>query len=202
MLADGSAFATVYGELLDELTSARWRWAPAGWTGLGTAVTADISAATRAIRVVPRSFNLLAETGTLQVSVVNGLPYAVEDIRLRVVPDNPRVQILEQPGPISIEPGSRTIVPVQVAAVAVGKVEITATLTTADGTVIGTRGLITVQANPLDAAIYWVGGVLAGLVLLAGIARTVMRGTSRIDEIEDIEAVTAAHAAGEHVDRG
>ncbi len=53
------------------------------------------------------------------------------------------------------------------------------------------------QANPLDATIYWVGGVLAGIVLIAGIARTVLKGTSRIDEIEDIEAVTAAHAAGE-----
>ena len=51
-------------------------------------------------------------------------------------------------------------------------------------------------------AVEGVDAVLAGLVLLAGIARTVMRGTSRIDEIEDIEAVTAAHAAGEHVDRG
>ena len=56
------------------------------------------------------------------------------------------------------------------------------------------------QANPLDAAIYWIGGILAGLVLLAGIARTVLKGTSRIDEIEDIEAVTAAHAAGEDLD--
>ena len=197
VLADGAIFAATYGELLDELTSARWRWAPAGWTALGTSVSADITAATKAIRVVPRSFNLLAENGTLQVTVVNGLAYDVEDIHLLAVPNNPRVQIIEQPGPISIEPGSRTNVPLQVAAVAAGKVEITIYLTTADGTVIGTEGVIKVQANPLDSTIYWVGGVLAGTVLLAGLARAALRGTSRIDEIEDIEAVTAAHATGE-----
>ncbi len=197
VLEDGEVFAATYGELLDELASARWRWNRAGWTTLGTAVSADITAATRAIRVVSRSVNLLAEQGTLQVTVVNGLDYVVDDIRLKLVPNNPRIQIVEQPGPITIQPGSRAIVPVQVAAVAAGRAEINAYLTTADGTIIGTPAAIKVQANPLDATIYWVGGVLAGIVLIAGIARTVLKGTSRIDEIEDIEAVTAAHAAGE-----
>ena len=200
VLEDGEVFAATYGELLDELTSARWRWNRGGWTTLGTAVSDDITAATRAIRVVPRSVNLLAEQGTLQVTVVNGLDDVVDDIRLKLVPNNPRIQIVEQPGPITIEPGSRAIVPVQVQAVAAGRAEINAYLTTADGTIIGTPATIRVQANPLDATIYWVGGTLAGIVLIAGIARTVLKGTSRIDEIEDIEAVTAAHAAGERGD--
>jgi hypothetical protein len=47
----------------------------------------------------------------------------------------------------------------------------------------------------LDAAIYWVGGILVGLVLLAGVLRAAVKGTSRVDEIADIEAVTAAHEA-------
>jgi hypothetical protein len=200
VLANGDVVAATYGELLDELTSTRWRWNRAGWTTLGTSVSSDITAATRAIRVVPRSVNLFAERGTLQVTVVNGLGDVVEDIRLLLVPNNPRIQIVEQPGPITIQPGSRAIVPVQVAAVAAGKVEINAYLTTSDGTVIGTPAAIRVQANPLDATIYWVGGTLVAIVLLAGIARAVLRGTSRIDEIEDIEAVTAAHAAGEDMD--
>jgi len=200
VLANGAVVAATYGELLDELTSTRWRWNRAGWTTLSTSVSSDITAATRAIRVVPRSVNLLAEHGTLQVTVVNGLADVVEDIRLKLVPNNPRIQIVEQPGPITIQPGSRAIVPVEVAAVAAGKVEINAYLTTADGTVIGTPAAIRVQANPLDSTIYWAGGMLVAIVLLAGIARTILRGTSRIDEIEDIEAVTAAHAAGDDMD--
>jgi hypothetical protein len=197
VLRDGEEFERTYREVLDELASARWRWNPAGWVTLANSVDADIKAATSAIRVVPRTstINLLAENGTLRITVENGLDYTVEDIRLRLVPDNPRIRIVEQPDPITIGPSSRTNVPVEVAAVAAGRAEIRAFLTTADGTRIGSPATIPVSANPLDAAIYWVGGILVGLVLLAGVIRAVVKGTSRVDEIADIEAVTAAHEA-------
>ncbi|MGO4661495.1 DUF6049 family protein [Terrabacter sp. 2TAF16] len=197
VLRDGEEFERTYREVLDGLASARWRWNPAGWVTLANSVDADIKAATSAIRVVPRTstINLLAENGTLRITVENGLDYTVENIRLRLVPDNPRIRIVEQPDPVTIGPSSRTNVPVEVAAVAAGRAEIRAFLTTADGTQIGSPATIPVSANPLDAAIYWVGGILVGLVLLAGVIRAVVKGTSRVDEIADIEAVTAAHEA-------
>lgn len=195
VLRDGEEFERTYREVLDALASSRWRWNPAGWVALANSVDADIKAATSAIRVVPRTstINLLAENGTLRITVENGLDYTVDGIRLRLVPDNPRIRVVAQPDPISIGPESRTNVPVEVAAVAAGRAQIRAFLTTADGTVIGSPATIPVSANPLDAAIYWVGGVLAGLVLLAGVLRAVFKGTSRVDEIADIEALTAAH---------
>jgi hypothetical protein len=162
---------------------------------LATSVAADVRAATSAIRVVPRTstINLLAENGTLRITVENGLDYTVENIRLRLVPDNPRIRVVEQPAPVTIGPSSRTNVPVEVAAVAAGRAQIRAFLTTVDGTVIGSPAMIPVAANPLDATIYWVGGVLVGLVVVAGVIRAVRKGTSRVDEIADIEAITAAH---------
>jgi hypothetical protein len=183
--------------VLDELASARWRDRPGAWGTLANSVAADVRAATSAIRVVPRTstINLLAENGTLRITLENGLDYTVQDIRLRLVPDNPRIRVVQQPDPISIGPSSRTNVPVEVAAVAAGRAQIRAFLTTADGTMIGSPATIPVAANPLDATIYWVGGILVGLVLLAGVARAVLKGTSRVDEIADIEAVTAAHQA-------
>ena len=132
--------------------------------------------------------------------MANGLDYAVDDIRLRLVSTDPRIQIVEQPGPVTIGPSSRTNVPVEVTAVAAGKAVIKAYLTTADGTPIGSPADIPVSANPIDGAIYWVGGILVVLVLVFGIARTILKGTSRIDEIGDIEAVTAAHEAAENRD--
>ena len=197
VLRDGEEFERTYGEVLDELASARWRDRPAAWGVLANSVTTDIRAATSAIRVVPRTstINLLAENGTLRITVENGLDYAIEDIRLRLVPDNPRIRVVAQPEPISIGPSSRTNVPVEVAAVAAGRAQIRAFLTTADGTVIGSPATIPVAANPLDGTIYWVGGILVGLVLLAGVIRALVKGTSRVDEIADIEAVTAAHQA-------
>jgi hypothetical protein len=195
VLRDGEAFERTYREVLDELASARWRDRPASWAILANSVAADVRAATSAIRVVPRTstINLLAENGTLRITLENGLDYTVQDIRLRLVPDNPRIRVVAQPEPISIGPSSRTNVPVEVAAVAAGRAQIRAFLTTADGTVIGLPATIPVAANPLDGTIYWVGGVLVGLVLLAGVIRAVLKGTSRVDEIADIEAVTAAH---------
>jgi hypothetical protein len=202
VLADGAEFERVYREVLDELASTRWRYNPKGWGVLSASVTADVRAATQALKVVqPRStVNLLAENGTLRITIENGLDYEVADLRLRLAPTNPRVQVVSDPGPITIGPSSRTNVQVEVAAVAAGKAEIRAWLTTADGTVIGTPAQIAVSANPIDGAIYWVGGILVGLVLLAGIARAVLKGTSRVDEIPDIEAVTAAHEAVEDGD--
>ncbi|GAB3873640.1 hypothetical protein GCM10028802_07820 [Terrabacter terrigena] len=197
VLRDGEQFQRTYREVLDELASARWRDRPGSWGTLANSVAADVRAATSAIRVVPRTttINLLAENGTLRITLENGLDYTVEGIRLRLVPDNPRIRVVEQPDPISIGPESRTNVPVDVAAVAAGRAQIRAFLTTADGTMIGSPATIPVSANPLDGTIYWVGGILVGLVLLAGVLRAVFKGTSRVDEIADIEAVTAAHQA-------
>ena len=114
VLRDGEEFARTYLEVLDELASTRWRYKPGSWATLATSIAADVRAATSAIKVVSRSVNLLAENGTLQVTIENGLDYAVEDLRLRLVPNTPRIQIVEQPGPVTIGPSSRTNVLVPV----------------------------------------------------------------------------------------
>jgi hypothetical protein len=200
VLRDGASFERTYGELLDELASVRWRFRPAAWAELNNSVSADVRNATSAIKVVSRRINFLAENGTLRITVENGLNYAVEDLRLVVIPMNPRLQVVEQPGPVSISagPGARRNVNVPVHAVAAGRADILAYLTTADGTRIGSEATIPVSANPLDSTFYWIGGVLAGLVLLAGVIRAATRGTSRIDEIGDLEVVAERDAAAQN----
>jgi hypothetical protein len=185
VLRDGATFEATYREVLDELASARWRWAPAAWTGLASSVSTSVQGATSAIQVVPRSFNFLAEQGTLTLTVENGLDFAIEDIRLVLAPTNPRMQIVRQPPPIRIGAESKTSVKVTVRAVAAGQADIRAFLTTSDGTPIGQPAIIPVAANPLDTTIYWVGGVVAALVLVFGVVRSLVRGTSRIEEIDD-----------------
>lgn len=190
VLRNGAQFEATYRELLDELASARWRWDPADWPRLAASVSADVKGATSAIRVVPRSFNFLAEQGTLTLTVENGLDFAVEDIRLVLAPTNPRMQVVEQPAPINIGAGSKTSVKIAVRAVAAGQADIRAFLTTEDGTPIGQPAIIPISANPLDRTIYGVGGAVLGLILLAGLVRTLLKGTSRIDEIDDPDALT------------
>ncbi|MDN5791331.1 MAG: DUF6049 family protein, partial [Micrococcales bacterium] len=183
VLRDGVGFERTYRELIDELTSARWRYAPQEWTTLSRALDKEVRAATSAIKVIPRGVNFLAESGILQITVANGLDYEVSDIRLVLSPTNPRMQIVEQPEAITIGAGSLTTVRVPVTAVAAGPADIRAILTTADGTPIGQGAIIPVSANPLDAEIYWIGGIVAALILIAGVLRTILRGTSRIEEI-------------------
>ncbi|WP_353509067.1 DUF6049 family protein [Intrasporangium sp.] len=199
VVEDGAAFERTYGELLDELTSTRWRYQPAAWSKLHNSVSADVRNATSAIRVVPRRINFLAENGTLRITLENGLGYAVGNLRLVLSPMNPRIQIREQPGPVSIAagPGALRNVTVPVHAVAAGRADILAYLTTADGTQIGSAATIPVSSNPLDTTFYWIGGVLAGLVLLAGVARAVLKGTSRIDEIGDLDTIAERDEAAQ-----
>jgi hypothetical protein len=190
VLRDGAQFEATYRELLDELASARWRWDPEDWPRLAASVSSDVQGATSAIRVVPRSFNFLAEQGTLTLTVENGLDFAIDDIRLVLAPTNPRMQVVQQPGPISIGAGSKTSVKIAVRAIAAGQADIRAFLTTADGTPIGQPAILPISANPLDRTIYGIGGAVLGLILLAGVIRTLLKGTSRIDEISDPEALT------------
>ena len=200
VLKDGAEFERTYGELLDELASVRWRFGAPAWSALNNSVSADVRDATSAIRVVPRRVNFLAENGTLRITVQNGLTYAVENLRLVVAPTNPRLQVLEQPGPVSIAagPDARRNINVPVHAVAAGRADIIAYLTTADGTRIGSQAVIPVSANPLDSTFYWIGGVLAGLVLLAGVIRAVVKGKSRIEEIGDLDTVAKRDEAAQH----
>lgn len=189
VLRDRAAFERTYRELLDELTSARWRWAPDDWDSLYQDVAAEVRGATSAIRVIPREVNFLAETGSLQVTVENGLGYAIEDIRLVIQPTNPRMQVVEQPEALAIGPNSRATVLVPMRAVAAGRADVRAVLTTSEGTQIGRGAVIPVFANPLDAQIYWIAGIAVGLVLVLGVARAIVRGTSRIDEIGELPEV-------------
>ena len=198
VLRDGDEFQRTYREVLDELASVRWRYQPESWAQLSTTVEAETRAATSAIKVVGQSVNFLAQNGTLQITVENGLPYEVEDIRLVLAPTNPRMQIDEQPGPISIAPKSKRVVRVPVTAVAAGEADIRAYLTSADGTLIGSSAVIPVSANPIDGTVYWVGGALVGLVLLGGVARAIVKGTSRIDEIGSPGAAGGRHEPGVH----
>ncbi|WP_147431614.1 DUF6049 family protein [Terracoccus luteus] len=185
VLADGQAFERTYREVLDELASTRWRWQPDSWDVLSNTVARETTAATSAITVADQSVNFLAEQGSLQVTVENGLPFAVAGVRLVLAPTNPRMQVVEQPGAITVAPGSKRTVRVPVVAVAAGRADIRAYLTTEDGTPIGSPAVISVSANPLDGRIYWVGGAVVALVLVAGVGRALLRGTSRIDEIAD-----------------
>lgn len=171
VVPDGADYRLTWNDTLDQLTSVRWRERPGSVTTLTTAAATAGRNATQGIRVSAQTTNFLADEGVLQVTIVNDLDVRVQDLRLVLTPGNPRMRVIEQPEPVSIARNSRAVVKVRMRAVAAGLVPITATLTTADGTAIGTPADLLVRANPPGSIFYLALGGAAGLVLLVGLAR-------------------------------
>jgi hypothetical protein len=174
---DGEAFARTWGRATEQLASVRWRagTARAQWSALSREVNAAIDETREGITVSRSSINFLADTGRLQVRVVNRLGVAVQDVRLTLAPANPRLRIDQQPEPLRIGPGSRATAVAEVTALAAGFVPIRTTLTAPDGTVIGEGAEVGVRVTPTGNWFYWTLGGIAVVILLLGVWRSLRR---------------------------
>ncbi|HSP59897.1 MAG TPA: DUF6049 family protein, partial [Ornithinimicrobium sp.] len=166
--------------VLPDLWSARWRGAADPWSRTWRALR-DLSAQTRAqVHANPSTINFLSDQGLMQVTVVNDLPVGVHDVQARLVPDRALLRVVDQPGPVSVGPGSRATVSFSARAVTRGQTLITAELTTPNGTVLGDDAVVEVRVQPTGTWIYWVLGGLAGVLLVLGTVRA-LRGGPRPD---------------------
>ena len=168
----GNDFARTWGRATEQLASARWRANPTGWNTLNARVEAASSETTTALRVAAGTINFLAESGRLQITVLNDLPVAVKDVKLAVAASNPRLRIDSQPPSLRIGARSRATVNVSVTALAAGPVPLRTTLTTPDGTVIGQGADVQVRVTPTGDWVYWGLGGLGGVILLVGLVRS------------------------------
>ncbi|MBE3075776.1 MAG: hypothetical protein IMZ75_12680, partial [Actinobacteria bacterium] len=179
ILDSGQLFKLRWTDAQDQLLSARWRDHPDGPTAIEAATTAAISAVSRNVNVAPSSVNFFADRGVLQVTVVNNLSVPIHNVHLKLTPDQPRLRIEQQPGPLKIGAGSRATVPLRVTAIASGLVPIQAALTTSNGTPLGQNARVNVRVQPTSTWIYWALGGLGGLVLVLGTYRSLRRGSTR-----------------------
>lgn len=167
------------------LASARWRGHDKAQQQTLTALLERIKTLTTGVTVLPSTVNFLAEHGVLQVTVVNNLDVAVENVRLVLTPDerNPRLRIT-QPEPLSIAPGSRSTVRVSVEAVAAGVVPLSTHLETPTGTRLGSDATVNVRVQPSDGRTIAVGGAVVALVFVVGLIRTLRRGRPRASDAD------------------
>lgn len=179
ILGDGQRFAATWTDAQVQKLSARWRDRPEALTAIDAATKAAIDAVGRSVRVAPSSVNFFADDGVLQVTVVNELAVPIHDVHLTLTPDQPRLRIARQPGPLAIGAKSRRTVPLQVTSIAAGLVRIEAALTTGEGSALGQTASVDVRVQPTSTWIFWVLGGLAGLVLIVGIQRSLRRGSTR-----------------------
>lgn len=178
ILTDHEDRAAQWTDTEKQLLSTRWRGAGPAWTTLADQAERAITTLRRGIHVAPANVNFLADAGSLQVTVVNDLDVDVHDVRLRLVPGTPQLRITAQPGPLHIAAHSRTSVRVHVTALGAGDVPIDAQLTTPNGTSLGSAPRVSVHVQPTGTWIYWVVGIVAGLILALGLFRTLRRGSA------------------------
>ncbi|AKT50867.1 hypothetical protein ADJ73_05320 [Arsenicicoccus sp. oral taxon 190] len=176
-----------------DLASARWRGQPGSWETLRHAVTGSLSGTAQGIQVRPSTINFLADTGTIQITVTNALPYAVHGVRLELVPGSPKLRVDRSPGPISVAAGSRTTTQVQVTALGAGTVPLEARLTTPDGTVLGVPTTVDMNVRPTSVWVFVLIAGIVGAILVLGLARSLRRSPTRAQrELGDTHAVADA----------
>lgn len=161
---------------LDVVGSTRWRGQA---DALAAVVRADHDAVHQMrgkVSVSPSTVNFFTSSGQLTVTVVNDLSRPVHHLRLSL---NPRAYLLRFHDPqqtVQIGASSRATVRFQANGVAAGQVQVDTVLSTPDGLVLGsTPGRatqLTVNVRPTSSWIYWALGIVAGLVLVVGLARS------------------------------
>lgn len=189
-----------HGALLDMLTSAAWRGHAPAWRGVRDQLRERLDTLTEGVTVVPSTVNFFAETGALQVTVVNDLNVEVHDVRLvtEVQGRPPRLRIRSDPGPLRIRPKSRTTVRLDVEAVAAGVVPIRTYLKTPSGTSLGDVSTVRVRVQPTNGWLVLGAGIVVGLVFIAGLFRAIRAGERRVDKAELRGSGSAAGEHGKH----
>uniref|UniRef100_UPI001470727A DUF6049 family protein n=1 Tax=Kribbia dieselivorans TaxID=331526 RepID=UPI001470727A len=177
--ADGKQVKARTDESVTQLTSARWRSAAPAWEEQATALDDLATASGETVRVTADDVNFFANSGRLQLTVRNTLPVAVEDLRVHLTPTSPRLSIDEQPEPLRIGANSRQVVTVQATAHGPGLVLVGATVTTRDGDPVAKPTALRVKVQPTGNSIYWVVGVGAALLLVAGTWRSLRQSRRR-----------------------
>jgi hypothetical protein len=166
--------------VLDGLVSTRWRLDRAAWRTPLNDVEDQVEAVLAGVQVNPTTVNFLADEGLIQVTVVNTLPTAVQDLRLNIEPGNARIRVIEPPEPFAIGAESRATVQFRARAVAAGEVPVTAYLSTPTGLAVGDEQVMQVRVQPTGVWIYWVLGGAAGVILVLGIGRALRRPAAAV----------------------
>ncbi len=170
--ADAVTYLARWAETARALTSTGWRRDPGAWRTLAETVRAESREVAAELTVPPREINFLADSGRIRIVVANGLPVPVRGLRLRLVPESPRLRIDSAPIELAIGAESRTTVTVAATALAAGEVPVRAVLLTPSGEELSSSTNIRITVTPTGAGVYWVIGGVAVLVLLLGVLRS------------------------------
>lgn len=173
--SDGDTWRRTVDPALDQLTSARWRETPYAYVRLHQRLSRAVTLSPQDLVVSSGEVNFFADTGRLQITIVNKTDAELSHLTIDLVSENPSFRIDSPPDPVTIGPGGRQTVTVQATALAAGQAPVHVVVTTPSGHELTRPATLRVQMRPTGDAIYWVIGGAAALLLGAGTWRTVRR---------------------------
>ena len=174
--SDGTGWRSQMQTSLQQLTSTRWWGHGYGFIRMHDEIEREVTLARDDLVVSSGDVNFFADTGRLQITVVNNTDVQLSNLAVRLTPGNHSLRIDEQPEPVTIGPGGRQTVTVQASALAAGQVPVDVAVTTPGGREIAAPASLQVKVRPTGDSIYWVIGGAAALLLAAGTWRTVRGG--------------------------
>nr|WP_257908804.1 hypothetical protein [Janibacter limosus] len=107
-----------------QLTSTRWRSDLPAYSILDKQLTTEVTLADDDLRVSSGDVNFFADTGRLQITIVNRTDVQLSHLVVRLVPDSPSLRIDGDPDPVTIGPDGRHTVTVDATAPAAGQVPV------------------------------------------------------------------------------
>ncbi|AKU14995.1 DUF6049 family protein [Luteipulveratus mongoliensis] len=180
ILTDSQDISSGWDRALDEVGSTRWRGNATAYSKVVTGTTTGLDSISRQVAVRRSTINFFASSGTLSVTVVNNLDRPVHDVQLYLRARKPQLKIKTQPRPISLQAGGRVTIRVPVTGLAAGQVPVDAVLQTPTGTPLGLQDgkvvQLKVNVRPTATWLFWVLGIVAGLVFVVGLFRSLRRG--------------------------
>lgn len=173
--SDGGTWRRSADTSLAQLTSARWRTAPYAFVDLHAALTKAVTLSRDDLEVSSGDVNFFADSGRLQITIVNKSDVELSNLAVDLASDNPSFRIDDPPDPVTVGPGGRQTVTVQATALAAGQAPVHVLVTTPGGEELTHPATLEVRMRPTGSAIYWVIGGAAAVLLAAGTWRSVRR---------------------------
>lgn len=173
------------------LLSTRWRGYQRTWPAARDVATERFESVVGGVKVLPSQVNFFAESGVLQVTVVNSLDVDVKDVQLRLVSQgrNQRLRFPAKAQTVTVPAKSRATVRLMVEAVAAGQAHVSAEVRTPSGTRLGsTETTLEIQVQPTNGWLILVFSGAAGAVFLFGLLRTIRRNRPRVSA-EDLKEI-------------
>lgn len=184
IVVDSDDIVTARHRALDVIGSTRWRGQAQALQQVSTQQTRSLSSIVGKVSVNPSTVNFFADSGRLAITVVNDLNRDIQGVLLRLQPRKYLLRIPHQPESFDLRANSRTSVRAEVSAVAPGDVAVDARLLNRAEVPIGDPSEVTqlkINVRPTSTWIYWVLGIVGGLVFVLGLWRSLRQGPRRTD---------------------